>query len=78
MSVAVLENIAPMEAAARAITTPVTEFVMIAGCDEYTHGKVENSNHDMGQQLIERTSNPIANTYPGPLHASSHDAHQFP
>ena len=35
MSVAVLENTAPMEAVARAITTPVTEFVMMATRNEY-------------------------------------------
>lgn len=41
MSVAVEVNIAPMEAAARAITTALTEFVIIAA-HKHPHGKVQD------------------------------------
>ena len=32
----------------------------------------------MEQQPIERTRDPVTNAYSNPLHASSHDADQFP
>lgn len=81
MSVAVLENTAPIEAVARAITTPVTEFVMVAVRDEYGRDasrKLESLSFDTEEHLIEHTSNPVANAHAGPLQASGHDAHQFP
>lgn len=48
MSVAVLENTAPIEAVARAITTPVMELVMMAAHNEYVHGKLNVSIQDGG------------------------------
>ena len=78
MSVAVLENIAPTEAAARAITTAVTELVTIAARHPRPSRELKSLSTDTEQQLIGRTGNPVANAYSSPLHASSHNAHQFP
>ena len=78
MSVAALENIAPMEAAARAITTAVTEFVIIAARHPQQSRELKSLSIVTEQQLIGRTGYPVANAYSGPLHASSHDAHQLP